>query len=263
MKQKNLRPFLFFGALAFIACMQASHVNAQEKQGSIGLLLIPQITGLPNQQDRQTSLSQAIYDLTPNFAAGVKLGYQRKKFNYTINFLYSTQGQRYFVENDLDHTYYVRKKMLNYIKIPALINRNIYSFGKNTVRVGIGPEFSMLTGATERENGQKVTYDGTDLTVRKKYHWYNWGIMAHAGLDMKIIDKLYLNTGLRFDASLIDIEDKSVKWNPSGTGSVSFYDSYYGDGKAKTTPTHNIGVGFLVGITYVIDNKIDPNFYRW
>lgn len=187
---------------------------------------------------------------------------------------------------------------MSLVKVPILAAYNSTNTTGPVFRAFAGPQVAFLFDVQERisftnqgvsgQNGQRVDtretkvvdYSGTGFNSgADRYNGLDISFVLGAGLDFKLTNKLYLNTGLRTEFGLFDIERKGtgsrggVFWSvpdnsplPIPTGAArleDYYGNYYGVGQARTAATRSYAVSLMLGITYVLSNKRNPKDYYW
>lgn len=179
------------------------------------------------------------FDFSKNIGLQVQVGYAKLGQNFE-----DTQ-----VVNDTTYMY-TRNIKLNYLQVPLLFK---YRTNGEVVKfyVMAGPQFNFLLSANQ-------TYYKNDIKIEDQYqnpinsqweklgeeditnHYTSFDIFGRAdfGVDIKIIDNLFINTGISMAYGFTDInaEDWRID-NSSG----------------EYNPSHNIEIGFNVGINYALN----------
>lgn len=205
-----------------IAMISGSASTAMAQKGlSLSVKATPQFSFLQNSDDNDNSALKKKATFNSNF--GVGAGYQlTPNAGVGIDVLYSFQGEKSEVLG-VD----VNQK-LEYIKLPIYFSYNtddaqaVSFFGK------VGPQLSLLTNA-------KISAAGSDkfISNKDKFEKVTFGAMANAGVQFKLSENIFLQTGLQFDYDFTNAENKDYLG--------------YIPGRADT---HNMTAGVQVGLKY-------------
>jgi hypothetical protein len=179
---------------------------------------------------------------------------------------------------------------MSLIKLPILFTYNSKNTTGPVFRAYAGPQLAFLFDVQERitfadqsaatnntrstQQTNPINYAGTGFSAATdRYNGLDISLVLGAGYDFKLTDKLYLNTSLRTEFGLLDVERKRVFWSipdgsplpiPAGVARLEdFYGNYYGVGRARTAATRSFAVSFVLGVTYVLSNKRNPKDYYW
>lgn len=266
----------------FLICLVCLSSSTLAQRLNIGFRLLPQLNGMLNSEDSGSEDVTRV--LTPGLSAGLAIGYQlNKKFGFEVNVLYGLQGQEYQLRNRGTRfapdtvgsgAFEKFRRNLTMVKVPIMF---VYTLPHETgpsFRIYAGPQLSLLLGATERYRDIKdidltyngISYSGTGLQPSDIFRGIEWSVVAGFRVDFPITQKLSLNTGVRGEYGLTDIENKAAAWrNPylTATEPTSYYGNYYGANKARTAATNQFAVAFTIGVTFTIDFNRDPNDYYW
>lgn len=211
----------FMSALA-LTMMTAATSTVMAQQGlNFSVKATPQLSFLQNSDDNGNSAIKKKATFNTNF--GVGAGYNfTDNVGVGLDVLYSLQGQKTEVSGSE-----INQK-LEYVKIPVYFSYNtdaskpVSFFGK------IGPQVSLLTNA-------KISGDGSSKLVdnKDKFEKATFGGMANAGVQFRLNQNLFLQTGLQFDYDFTNAENKDY--------------SGYTSGRANT---NNMTAGVQVGLKY-------------
>jgi hypothetical protein len=243
-----MRKIIILTTLALILTFGQSFA---QKRLYFGLTGTGYSTWITNQQN----YGRPDMDYVATFGGGgnVVIGFDfSKNIGLQLQFGYAKLGQKFKdtqVVNDTTYQY-TRNIKLNYLQLPLLFK---YRSNGEVVKfyVMAGPQFNFLLSANQ-------TYYKNDIKIDDQYQnpytseWVKLGeeditsyytstdIFARLdfGVDIKILDNLFINTGLSFAYGLTDIN--ASEWHiPDSDG------NYNG--------SHNISFGFNVGINYALN----------
>lgn len=257
-----MRTFILLLAAMFVA----SASLAQKIQ--IGAYYLPQKTSISNSLSDK---GDPIYKNKITFAGGggVNFTFWLKSIGIQTGLAYISHNQKfvseYIEKNEPRVTHIVTgKKRLDYLKLPLFLTySNIIPYKRDS-RLSFttfgGPQFGYLlkgAGAVVSFNHYEYSdfYDlppsGSDF-----YNKYIIDLVIGAGLDFHVTKELTINTALRYDWSISDVENKSATTNFAGT-TVPHY--YLGD--PDRNKSHNNSIGLLLGVTYAIggDHLLNPS----
>jgi hypothetical protein len=237
---------LMFFALSFTI----GHVVAQ-KQLYFGLQGGGMNTWITNQNNYGLPDKYPDMDYKTTFGGAfhVNIGFD---FNKNIGLLlqvgYGKLGQRF--TDLINDTTFTRNIKLNYLQIPLMFK---YRSNGEVARfyVMAGPQFDFLLSAkqTYYKNDASLTdevYNPKTMkpvkigesTITDRYTSYDIFARLDMGVDISIMKNMFMNAGLTFCYGLTDIN--STDWrDPFNSG--------------KYNPSHNIALGFNVGINYCLD----------
>lgn len=206
-----------------LAMMTGLANNASAQKGlSVSVKATPQFSFLQNSDDKDNSQLDRKATINTNF--GIGAGYNfTDNYGVGVDVLYSLQGQKYETAG-VEST-----QKLEYVKVPVYFSYNANPLKTVSFYGKIGPQVSFLTNA-------KLTGDKASETVggnKDKYESVTFGGMANAGVQFKLTDKFYLQTGLNFDYDFSNAEDKSF------TGHLD-----------NRSATNNMTAGVQVGLKY-------------
>lgn len=293
--RQGLSAGLLTGALCAVLMLATTPVNAQIR---LGVRIIPQLSSLQNSQDSdQPNFSP---QSTAGFGVGASIGYQfSERLGFNLDVLFFQQGQAYqrrlptLQASDLfdnlgvtsltPGSLYDEQIFLNGVKLPLLLTWSSKNNPNAIFRGYLGPQLSIIGGGTVRRtfaNDPETNDDNIDYgpfedraldVAFSRFAGLEVGIVGGAGYDFRITETLYLNTSLRIEYGLTDIDNKAAAWvpdnfTPSLDGTVTnvkFYDHYYGPNLARTQPTRQLVVGFVLGVTYHLNSNKDPGRYNW
>lgn len=212
---------ILMSAMAF-ALVTGSVSTVMAQQGfSVSVKATPQFSFLQNSDDNDNGALKKKATFNTNF--GVGAGYNfTDNVGLGLDVLYSFQGQK---SELLGHE--INQK-LEYVKVPVYFSysadasKPISFFGK------VGPQVSFLTNAEISGGEGSVSVKNKD-----KFEKATFGAMAQAGVQFKLTQNIFLQTGLHFDYDFTNAEDKD-------------YIGYL-PGRANT---HNMTAGVQVGLKY-------------
>lgn len=209
---------------AMIIAMTAGIANnaSAQKGLSLSVKATPQFSFLQNSDDKDNDQLDRKATINTNF--GIGAGYNfTDNYGLGVDVLYSLQGQKYEVAG-VEST-----QKLEYVKVPVYFSytanplKTVSFYGK------IGPQVSFLTNAKlTGDQGIENLGDNKD-----KYESVTFGGMANAGVQFRLAQKFYLQTGLNFDYDFSNAEDKNF------AGHV-----------ANRSATNNMTAGVQVGLKY-------------
>lgn len=133
---------------------------------------------------------------------------------------------------------------LKYIKIPLLFKLYSNQTSGSSFAFEIGPQLNILNSAEHYLNGNKVVY--STVPGFKTTNLYNKNVVAAVmafGVDWSLAESLKLNTYLRFDYDLTDIENKNMNF-----GGIPFWNP-------NREITRSATAALQIGLTYLIGNK--------
>lgn len=267
---QRLAPYGVLLLLLFVVAPAAAQLR-------IGAHILPSYTGLYNASDKDfetmDTLSGRQYLRQPasfTIGLGLDIGY---KFNdnwaLDINLNYTTTRQDYLYRRD-NGSFQGLERELTMLKIPLLLTYSFKRTDKGSFWVQAGPQATLLLNANELIGGSDFnTITESTVASDEKYTSFTISGVAGAGYEFKISDALTLNTGLRIDMSVVDIENKNLEIvqttrgvgaNSNETRTVNYYETYYGAGRGKT---FNYSVGFVIGVVYQLGGKANVEDFRW
>jgi opacity protein-like surface antigen len=222
-----------------------------QKQLYFGL----QGTGLSTWVTNAQNYGRPDMDYVATFGGGgnVTIGYDfSKNIGLQLQFGYEKLGQKFKdtqVKNDTTYQY-TRNIKLNYLQLPLLFK---YRTNGEAARfyVMVGPQFNFLLSANQ-------TYYKNDVKIEDQYqnpitsewvklgeedittYYTSYDIFARLdfGADITVAKNLFITTGISLAYGLTDIN--ATDWrNKNSSGDYN--------------PSHNIAIGFNVGINYCLD----------
>lgn len=243
---------------AFALILLSGAVFAQEGI-KIGFVALPQTTWMLNQADMEAPLDEFDYKTTFGMAAGPSFGYNfGDGIGFRLNFLYSTQGQRYAdINGDGETVNHTRR--INYLKIPLFLSFNTGTqYRKVIFSFNPGFQFNLLTNARYYNDDQSYTPDEalwdnvTEYpTTYQRFSWYDFGPVVDFGLDIKMKYNLMANVHVRADYGLGDAENKNAAYK-LWTFGIPDDVTYYPVDRPKTS---NLTGGLVFGFTYTISQR--------
>jgi hypothetical protein len=203
--------------------------------------------------------SSSHLNIAPSFGAtgGLTASYWfNHSMGVSLDLLYASVNQNYKPDNTDDGDYTLKEK-LRYIDLPLL-----FKVGSNQgAYFEIGPKFSLLTNHKEVLQVNDDFNTGLESSTHSYKNDFNGLVFSIAlgfGIDIKINDKMGINTGLRFAYNPGDVlkqhsEDNLTDFSESHSfiSQFSSFDNYGGkDPEYKYKKTHLITGGLLVGYYY-------------
>jgi len=172
--------------------------NATAQQGiHAGLVLQPSLVTL-----RPSLFSSSGNNYSPDFnqtlrtAIGAQVDYHFNPYlGVGVNILYSLQGQKFFVENDLG-VYESHYYKFNYLKLPLFLSYN--SGGSKARLIGtVGPQLLVLMNA-------KDVFKSNDISLTDSYAPLNLGFHFGLGMGFFMSRNLMLTVAPNFDITFLN-----------------------------------------------------------
>lgn len=238
-------------SLIFLALFLASGPVVAQKQLYFGLQGTVMSTLITNQNnyglpDKYPDMD---YKVTFGGAGNVNIGFD---FNKHIGLLlqvgYGKLGQRF--TDLINDTTITRNIKLNYLQIPLLFK---YRSTGEVARfyVMAGPQFDFLLSAKQTYYKNDASFNDevfnpklkrfvkiSEETITDRFSSYDIFARLDLGVDISIVKNLFINAGLSFAYGLTDINAKD--WRLP-------------DSKGNYNASHNVAVGFNIGINYCLD----------
>ena len=202
----------------------------------LGIVGGPQASWLFNKQDAN---DPTIHRSTgfKGYIGGLVDYHWADKLGIGVGVEYAFQGQKYSDGSVL------LKRNVDYVRIPVTLDFNTSSEHLIMLIGKIGPEFNIVTKATQ-DQGTEATFYVHDVNVKSNYHAVNVGAIAGLGIGFNIKKVLILSAGVRFDAGFTN----ALVSQPDKT-----YFSYYGgDSRDRTW---SVAGGFEFGAKFIIPTK--------
>lgn len=247
----------YFRALLAVTLMIGTMGSLQAQKGiKIGVVALPQTSWMLNSDDMDAPQDQFSYKTTFGMAAGPSFGYNfTDGFGFRMNFLFSSQGQRYKNLNS-EGTEVNHFRRLSYFKVPLFLSFNTRTdYAKLIFSANLGFQASVLTRAKYTNDDESYTPDEALLdnvtnypTTYQRYAPFDFGPTASIGLDIKLTYNMMANIHLRGDYSLADAENKNAAYKFWSAG-VPDDVRYYPESRPVTT---NLTGGIMFGLTYTI-----------
>ncbi len=205
-----------------VAMISGSVSTTMAQQGfSVSVKATPQFSFLQNSDDNDNSAIEKKATFNSNF--GIGAGYNfTDNIGIGLDVLYSLQGEKWEVSG------LEVNQELEYVKMPFYFSYNtdaskpVSFFGK------IGPQVSILTKAEFSDDESSGSVDNKD-----RFEDVTLGAMVNAGVQFKLSQNIFLQTGLHFDYDITNAENEDY------SGFIS--------GRADT---HNMTTGVQVGLKY-------------
>jgi len=172
-----------------------SKVMAQEGF-SLNLKATPLFSFLQNSNDNNNSAVKKKATINANFGLGTSYNFSDNA-GVGLDVLYALQGQKTEVAG------LESNQKLEYLKIPVYFSYNTGASKVVSFYGKIGPQVSFLTNA-------KINVGKNDDFIKNKDKFEDvvFGGMAIAGVQFKLSQDIYLQTGLYFDYDFTNAEDK-------------------------------------------------------
>ena len=233
-------------ALAAVLLLLAGPVMSQ-KQLYFGLAGTAQNTWTTNQNNYGLPFEMD-YAVTFGGSGNLNIGFDfNKHIGLKTEIGFSKLGQNY--KDNYRDTAYSRNIRLNYLQIPLLFK---FRSGGEVARfyVQVGPQFNILMSASQKylqlgevwndewtpQNWTRPIVIGEN-TITDRYNKLDIMGRLDFGVDIQIIENLCMNAGLTMAYGFTDIN--ATDWQIK-------------DHTGNYNPSHNIYVGFNVGINYVL-----------
>ncbi|MBX9850865.1 MAG: PorT family protein [Cytophagaceae bacterium] len=233
-------------------------------QVDLGFYYLPQKTTISNSiSDKDDD----IYQNKTTFAGGGGISFTywiNKQIGLQTGLMYISHNQKFvsklFVRDSMGgpgSTKEVKgKKRLDYLKVPLLLTYKYNVSRKFGVFMFAGPQFAYLLkgdGAIiiyqQYDDGQSDFYD-LPPSSSDYYNKFLIDVALGGTLNFRLSSELSVNTGLRFDWSISDVENKDAT---TAYGSEERPTYLFGDADRKKA--HNSSIGILLGITYTFCGK--------
>lgn len=241
--------------------------DAFSQKTQVGVFYLPQITRISNSLSDK---GDPIYRNKVTFAGGggVSLTYWFKKnLGVQTGLMYVSHNQKFVselrVREDSTRTW-KGKKRLDYLKLPLLLTYTYLLPIKRDSRVAFTMAGGTQLGYLLKGDGAIVVFqhhenfDYYDLpeSGSSYYNRFIADLVFSVGLDFILTKNLAINTAVRADWSITDVENKSAThYNNIPT--------YYSSDPNRRKG-HNSSLGLLLGLTYSFgsDHLLNPT-QRW
>jgi len=251
---KSLFLFVFF--LVF-ACAYAE----AQKGSYVAVSGIGQITKLNNTADYAPAsrTNNIIPENTYNPAFAVNYTYiYDPNFGLKTGLSYSRQGQRYSGEVRLDtnSVSYTSEVAMDYLRIPLK-----FQFSSSLdpdikhvfLSIGAGLSFDVLLNVNARTKPGYDTKNVPNIDYRELYKPVSTSFVADAILNIRITDTWWINTGIKLNFGLSDVENKGYDYPdnapPEWYFPVSTKKTKKPNIEARGITRHTL-FGFELGIAY-------------
>jgi hypothetical protein len=237
-------------SLLLLALFLAAGQTVAQKQLYFGLQGTAMNTWITNQNNYDSTRADMTYAATFGGGGNVNIGFDfNKHIGLLLQFGYAKLGQK--SKQTIGDTNYTRNIKLNYLQIPLLFkyrsNGEVAQF-----YLMVGPQFNFLLSAEQEYYKNDASFND-ESTINPKTHkpiflgesniterYTTYDILARLdlGVDIKLMKFLFLNTGLTFAYGLTDINASDFRIN---------------NDSGNYNPSHNIAIGFNVGINYCLN----------
>jgi len=153
---------------------------------------------------------------------------------------------------------------LRYVKVPLYLKYGMNADRKYSFHGILGPQFSFLVDGDFNVDDQRYLENPyipnldprAELSgepqdpedVSNLYQQFDFGIMAGAGVDVKLRFNLRMNLQVRTDFSLLDQHNTDFSYDQRLNGVSESVD--YWEGQGYSDPARNWNVGLSIGFTY-------------
>jgi Outer membrane protein beta-barrel domain len=247
----------YFRALLAVTLLISGLGSLHAQKGiKLGIVALPQTSWMLNSDDMDAPQDVFKYKTTFGMAAGPSFGYNfTDGFGFRMNFMFSSQGQRYTNLNSLG-TEVNHFRRISYFKVPLFLSFNTRTdYAKLIFSFNAGFQASLLTRAKYTNDDESYTPDEALLdnvtnypTTYQRYTPFEYGPVVDLGLDIKLTYNMMANIHLRGDYSLTDAENKNSAyklWTSGIPDDVRYYPESRG-------VTNNLTGGIMFGLTYTI-----------
>ena len=239
----------FFSLICLVLFLSAGTAVAQ-KRLYFGLQGTAMNTWITNQNNYDPTRADMTYAATFGGGGNVNIGFDfNDHLGLVLQVGYAKLGQK--SKQMIGDTNYTRNVKLNYLQIPLMFK---YRSSGEVVRfyVMAGPQFDFLLSAEQEYYKNDASfYDESTINpithkpiligeskITERYTTYDIFARLDLGVDIKLMKSLFLNTGLTFAYGLTDIN--ATDWRINNNSGVY-------------NPSHNVAIGFNVGINYCLD----------
>lgn len=243
-------------------------LNAFSQKTQIGFFYLPQKTSISNSLSDK---GDPIYKNKVTFAGGGGISFThffKQKLGVQTGLMYVSHNQKFLSkikEGPDSIKTWKGKKRLDYLKVPLLLTYQSIIPIKRDSRVAFTMAGGLQFGYLLKGDGAIVIfkhYEGVndyyDLpeSGNSYYSKYIVDLVLSVGLDFMLNKSLTLNTALRADYSITDVENKDAT-HYNGIPTYQYSD----DNRKKA---HNNSLGLLIGLTYTFnsDHLLNPS-QRW
>lgn len=255
-----MRRLLFTIVLLFFA------TAALPQKVQLGAYYLPQITSISNSISDK---DDRIYENKLTFAGGggLNLTYRFNSSGIQTGLLYVSHNQKfiseYFVNRRANSVAtYEGKKRLDYLKVPLLFTYTYSPPSKKPSTVSFttfaGPQLGYLLKADGAvmiyQHGPDSDFYDLPPASNSYYKKFIVDLVLGWGLNFRLNNHLAINTAIRADWSISDVENKGAT---TYDNQLSTY--YFGDPDRKKS--HNASLGLLLGINYTFgkDHLLSPS----
>jgi hypothetical protein len=265
MKKISLLLLVFF----LFACSFVQYNWAQ--QGFlVGGTVFPLRSFMLNATDSAFPEDTLGYQPTYGVAFGPIAGYSfNNYFTVLFNPLYSAQGQSYsyYYNNAEGQKEKVRiDTRLRYFKLPLLFKCHTNAARFVSVGFMAGPQLDILASVEEYDSDKRYQpfppYDVTYTNYPNRFDTFApfvWSGVMGLNLDVKLRYNLKMNSYIRLDYALQDVEDKSeafIRTQDGVSERTKFYSMQnevrFGNNR---TSSHNATIAIGLGFTYLFAKK--------
>jgi len=281
---KKLQAIIFYICLFFCTIQFAKAQSGQFIQFWGG----PQYVGMLNFDDNHTTTTTGQGTVTflgeeittETYRAGGGIDYINnfsQNYGYQTGIYYSGQGQKYegYVTNyynklDSSIRHYTSQVTMDYIRVPFMFRFNSILDDNDRINVSIfmglqaGYLFGMTMSTTNSNIPDSSANKYKNFNIRQLYNAIDFGLGAGAQFNVKLSEKLSLNLGIRFDRSIVNIENHSVTLPDDAPLTLLYPVSTLKSDRESHTdievrmPTQNISVNVFLGLTVKLKNGKPP-----
>lgn len=247
--------YLLLGS--FLLIMGTNFVYGQ-KGLKLGGFALPQTTFLFNADLSNLDEDEYRPELFGGMAGGIVFGYNfSDNFGFRLNAIYSQEGGRHSIRQDIDSRYYYVRRQ-EYLKLPLMIGINSSPVNRKVLFSFYGGvQLDILSKAYDYNDNPTYIPPVPDNithfpTTYETYEPINYSVVGDIGIDILLPPSNFaLNLHLRGDYSLRDVEDKAETFRLTEGGSTRL-ENYWTNirGTNSDSETFGLNVGILIGLTY-------------
>lgn len=224
--------FLIAGVLALIS-MQCIAQTTEIQRISFGPKAGVNFSNLTNVDDAEAKTG---------FTGGVFLIYSPiEKFGVSVDLLYSMEGASYKSSTTVNSqtSTYETSTGINYIRLPIAANYFFGQYGdKFRPKILLGPSLGFLASVKQKaeltvSDNSGTTTSTIESTDKSDFSGFDIGATIGAGFNLRLAEKTWLNTDIRYYAGFVDIRETV----PSGDDALN-----------------NTGLSVTLGVAFGIGN---------
>jgi len=225
---------------------------------------ILQLTNIANRNDFYAYNQQIKYETSSHTAYGLNYVFNGTDiFGIELGFRYATTGQKYSgsVDDDgntsdsADGLNFNSELKLSYFQVPLLLCFNSRMEEDNVfLTISAGIQLDFLNGVDMTVKPYPLIPAGGEIDVKELFRKTNISFLTNAAFNIRLSEKLFLNTGFQMYRTIGDIENKTYQYPANTVLEYYFPVSTKKERKTdhSTRPsTKNISYGFSLGISYM------------